>query len=311
MKKITLVTAAAVAALAAQAQYNVSPSTATVLEKGPLATLDYVTLSEGAIAEFEKAGVKVNYIGPDAEAGRNLWYWDNTFVPGDESMPRVDMEEGGYISVEVSGAAAWSGAGVAIDAPGIDISHFDDNTIFHIGYMTPSGNGPASVALILLDNTAGGSKPAKVALGDPFNDNGAVYPAIGAKINDEWQGVELSLGTLKKIYPAFDLQGKSAWNGNLFCWLGGAVKGQTMAFDAVYFYNTGENGLDAVNVANKGQFVVTSKTVNVAGGNGIVLYNIAGQAVRSTEGTTLGLNGLGKGIYVAKSGKEARKIVIR
>ncbi len=309
MKKFTLIAAAVMTAVAAQAQYTVNPSTAEVI-KGGVSSVDYIILSEGAIAEFQKAGAKMNYVGPSPDEGRNLWYWAG-FAPADESYPRVDQEEGGYASVEVTGDAGWSGAGFAIDNPGVNLSHMDDNTIFHLGYMSPTGNAPASIAVIVLDGGDFGSKPAKFALGEAFNDNGTIFPAVGPKANDEWQGIEISLANLKKLWPDFSLNNKAAWQGNIMSWLGGNVKGQTMAFDAAYFYNRGsEAGVDTVE-GEAAEFVVTANTVNVAGANGISLYNIAGQLVKATEGTTLGLDNLAKGVYVAKAANKTRKIVVR
>ena len=56
---------------------------------------------------------------------------------------------------------------------------------------------------------------------------------------------------------------------------------------------------------------MTANTVNVAGANGIELYNLGGQLVKKTAGTTLGLSNLAKGVYVAKSGNQAKKIVVK
>ena len=316
MKKFTLFAAAACMAMAANAQYTCDPGAENVLAKKPT-SVDYIILSEEAIAAFQGAGAKMQYVGPDANEGRNLWYWDNTFNPGSDAYPRVDFDNGGYTSLEV-GNAGWSGAGFAIDGPlnsafpGVNLSHFNDDTMFHIAYMSPTNNGPASVALILLDDGANGSQPAKVALGDAFNDNGAIFPAIGPKLGDDWQGVEISLGTLKKLWPLFDLKNKAAWGGNIMSFLGGGVAGQTFAFDALYFYNTNEEGgLNEVGVNSNVEFIVTNNTVNVAGANGIVLYNIAGAAVKSTEGTTLGINGLPAGVYVAKAAGKTCKVVVK
>lgn len=313
MKKFTLIAAAVMTAVAAQAQYTVNPSTEEVI-KGGVSTVDYIVLSDGAIADFQKAGAKMNYVGPSPEEGRNLWYWESgtgnfTFAPGDESYPRVDMEEGGYISVAVT-SFGWSGAGLNVAADnGIDVSNLDENSMFHIAYMTPTNNGPASIAVILFDGT--GSAPAKFAIGDAFNDNGTIFPSVGPKINDDWQGVEISLGNLKKLWPTFDLQNKSKWDGNLFSWLGGGVQGQTMAFDAVYFYNrASEAGIDAVE-GEAVDFVVTANTVNVMGANGIRLYNLAGQLVKATEGSTLGIDNLAKGVYVAQAAGKTSKIVVK
>lgn len=307
MKHVTLLALAGVMALGAQAQYNVNPSTAEVVKSG-VKSVDYITLSEGAINELKAAGATINYVGPDADNGRNLWYWENTFAAGDESYPRVDLEEGGYISVVV-GTVGWSGAGVAVDN-GLNFSNFNENTHFHMAYMTPTGNGPASVAVILLDGTDKGSTPAKFALGDAFNDNGAIFPAVAAKINDDWQGLDITLGDLKKLWPTFDLQNKADWTGNLFSWLGGGVTGQTMAFDAIYFYNGEGSGVEGV-VADDIDFIVTDKTINVCGSKGIELYDMAGRLVKKTAGTVLGMQDLGKGVYVARCAGKVKKIMVR
>lgn len=306
MKHFTLLALTGIMALGAQAQYNCNPSTADVVKAGAK-SIDYITLSEGAIQEFEAAGAKLTYVGPDADNGRNLWYWENTFAPGDESYPRVDFEEGGYISVVV-GTVGWSGAGVAVDN-GLDFSNFNDATHFHMAYMTPTGNGPASVAVILLDGGDKGSAPAKFALGTAFDDNGAIFPTIGATISDDWQGLDVTLGDLKKIWPSFDLQNKSSWTGNLFSWLGGGVTGQTMAFDAIYFYNTGDSGVEGVD-AEGVDFIVTDRTVNVCGAMGIELFDMAGRLVKKSSGSVLGIQDLGQGVYVARAAGKVKKIMV-
>lgn len=312
MRKLILFSGMALVASAAFAQYNVDPSTSVVVKENPK-TVNYITMSEGAVADFKAAGAQVTYIGPDADQGRNLWYWDQTFLAGDESYPRVDMEEGGYISVVVSNIG-WSGAGVAVSLDGfagISTEDFNENTRFHLAYMTPSGNGPASIAIILCDGDLTGSAPAKVALGDPFNDNGAIFPSIGAKINDDWQGVDISFADLKKLYPSFNVVNSKAWGGNIMSWLGGGIEGQTMAFDAVYFYNTKESGIGEVVAQDASDFVVSANAINVNNGNGITLYNLAGQAVKSTNGCTLGLGNVQSGIYLARSGNATVKVVVR
>lgn len=318
MKKFTLIAASAVMALGASAQYTCEPGVAPVVAKKPV-NVDYIILSEEAIASLQGAGAKMQYIGPSPDEGRNLWYW-NGFNAGSDAYPRVDLDEGGYTSVEVNGNDGWSGAGFNIlcpeskdsKGPGVDLSHINDNTIFHMAYFTPTNNAPASIAVILLDGDVAGSAPAKFALGDAFNDNGAVFPAIGPKAGDDWQGLEISLGQLKKLWPAMNFVPSTAWGGNIMSFLGGAVVGQTFAFDAVYFYTpAGEGSINEVNANSNVEFIVTANTVNVAGANGIVLYNMAGAVVKSTEGTTLGINGLPAGVYVAKSAGKTCKVVVK
>lgn len=311
MKKFTLLAVSGLMAMAAQAQFNADPATSEVIKKG-VSTLDYIVLSDQAVADVEKAGARVSYIGPDAAAGRNLYVWENTFAGTDNFNPRVDMYEGEAISLMV-GNVGWSGAGFNIGAdnlPGVNLAHLNENTMFHLAYMCPNGNAPQSIAFILFDGD--GSAPAKIAVGDSFVDNGATFPTIGAKANDDWQGIDISLGNLKKYWPTFDLQNKANWTGNILSFLAGGVAGQTLALDAIYFYNTGsEDSIQEINGASAVNFVVTGNTVNVIGGNGIELYNVSGSLVKSTEGTTLGISNLPKGVYVAKSGNKAQKIAVK
>ena len=208
MKKITLIAAGSLVALAAQAQYTVNPSTSVVLDKGPK-SVEFLVLSDAAQAEFKAKGASVSNWGPD-DVNRFLYIWENTMVAGDGTYPAVDFEEVTYPSLVV-GSVGWSGAGYFIASE--NTTMLNDNTRFHCAYMSPNGNPPASIALIIGDgkNAEGGSivsSPAKVALGAAFNDGGAIYPSIGPALNDDWQGVDISFADLKKFYPSFDFKGR-------------------------------------------------------------------------------------------------------
>lgn len=305
MKKVLLLSSAACLAMAASAQYSINPSTSVVAKQNPK-TVEYLVLSDGGVAELEKAGATCTYIGPDDET-RFMYIWENTFSPGDGSYPAVDMEEGTYLSLVVNNVG-WSGAGYFVTS--INTEMMNDDTRFHAAYMSPNGNAPASVALIVGDGDNEGSSPAKFAVGTAFNDGGAVYPAVGPGLNDDWQGIDLSFADLKKLYPSFNFVASKDWKGNILSMLAGGVEGQGIALDAVYFYNTGDSS-GIIGVADDAEFVVTGKTVNVNNGKGIVLYNLAGQAIKTTDGCTLGLNSLTPGVYVARSGNKAVKVNVR
>lgn len=311
MKKFTLIAAAAMTAVAASAQYTVDPGVSNVIKEGSKYDLAYLVISDDALAAFEKTGGKTTNVAPD-DVTRFFYIWEGTFLAGDGSMPRVDMEEGDYLSLEI-GNVGWSGAGYNINkGAGVDLSNFSDATRFHCAYMSPTNNAPVSVALTIMDGDADGSAAAKMSLGDPFNDNGTTFPVIGPKMTDDWQGVDISFADLKKLWPAFNLAGLNAWTGNIVSILGGGVAGQTIAFDAVYFYSpAAEGGINEVSADNGVFFVVTENSINVNGGQGITLYNIAGQSVKATSGSVLGINNLPAGIYVAKSGNQARKVVVK
>lgn len=310
MKKFTLAAATAMMALGASAQYTVNPGVDAVLKDGAKYDIAYLVISDNALEKFTSAGGKATNLAPD-DVTRFFYIWDGTFLAGDGSMPRVDMEEGDYLSLTV-GTVGWSGGGYNIAKDhGEDISNFSDATRFHIAYMSPTNNGPASTALILFDGDPEGNSPAKIAVGDSFNDNGAIYPTVGPKMTDEWQGVDISFADIKKLYPTFNLAGLDSWSGNVVSILGGGVNGQTIAFDAMYFYTPAAEGSIHEVGAEATDFIVTENTINAVGSNGIVLYNLAGQTVKATAGTVLGINNLPAGVYIAKSGNKARKVVVK
>ena len=306
MKKFTLFALMAAAAMTASAQYTVDPTAETVLKGGKVTSVQYIALDEASVNAFTQQGAKVESAAPN-EDNRNLWVWDYTFTSGDSSYPGVGMHFEGYASFTV-GTVGWSGAGYNIAAPGLDTSTWNDETHFHLAYMSP-GTPCTSVAIIIADGENDcGSIPAKFSLGTAFVDNGSVFPAIAPAANDDWQGIDITFGDLKKMWPMFDYKAISNWTGNLMSFLCGGITGQTIAFDAVYFYNhAGSGGVEAVETEN--DWVITANTINVNGAQGIELYNLAGQKVKATEGSTLGISNLNSGVYVARCGNQVRKIV--
>lgn len=315
MKKIFTLALIAGAIATASAQYTVDPSTSVVINKGGFNFVDYLVLSDAAVADFEKAGAAVTYYGPNGEA-QNLWIWDNTFV-GIQGGPRVDMEEGDATCLEV-GNIGWSGAGFNVEGEGVNTLKYDANTRLHIAYQTPTGNAPASIAFIILDGKALDSTgltditsaPAKVAVGAPYEDNGAVYPAVGPAATDEWQAIDITLGDLKKLYPGFNLVRDEYWTGNVLSFLAGTVPGKTLALDAIYFYGISADGAGVEGVEADAEFVLGNQTINstVAG---IEVYDLQGRTVKATASTVLGIDTLAPGVYVAKSGAKTVKFVVK
>lgn len=308
MKKATLLVAMTMVAAAASAQYSVNPGAATVLDAGKVSTLGYVALDLTTIAKFQQQGADIIEYGPN-DMTRFLYYWEETFVPGDGSYPGVDDQFDGYASLVVSDKG-WSGAGYNINkGAGVNTSWWNDKTRFHLAYMAP-GTAPASVAFIIAEGDLAGSSAAKVAIGNAFNDNGAIFPTIGPAAKDDWQGIDISFGDLRKLYPTFTYVASAEWTGNILDVLAGGVTGQTIALDAIYFYQPA--GTDGVAEAEaEAGFVVTGRTVSVMNAAGIELYDMSGKLVKKTAGTTLGLDNLTSGVYVAKAGDAVRKIAIR
>ena len=310
MKKFTLFAAFAALAVSASAQYTCeTPYANQSVVAGETQTFDVILGAEDVLTGLQGAGQKVNDWRVN-DVDRFLYVWDNTFVGGDGSYPGVgysDMQFDGYSSLNV-GTVGWSGAGFFFsEAAATNTMHWNENTKFHIAVRT-SATAPASVALIIADGDNEGSSPAKVALGESFNDGGAIYPTIGPKLSDEWVGIDISFADLKKFYPTFAWVNTEAWQGNMVSLLGGGVEGQNISLDCMYFHtSTGDNAVGTV--ADDAQWVISRNTVNVANGNGIELYDLSGRIIKSTTGSTLGISELGNGIFVVKSGNSVQKIM--
>lgn len=310
MKKFTLIAAMAALAASASAQYTTAePYADQSVVAGETQTFDVILGAEDVLTGLQNAGQKVNDWRVD-DTTRFLYVWDGTFVGGDGSYPGVgynDMQFDGYSSLNVSNVG-WSGAGFFVSEEAkANTMHWNENTKFHIATRT-STTAPASVALIISDCDLGGG-PAKVALGDSFNDGGAIYPTIGPKLSDEWVGIDISFTDLKKFYPTFQWVNAEAWKGNIVSILGGGVEGQNISMDCMYFHTPAgiEGGIGTAE--GDAQFVITSNTVNVAGANGIELYDLSGRLIKSVNGSTLGISDLRNGAFIVKSGNSVKKIM--
>ncbi len=283
MKKFTLVAALAAVALGANAQYTCDPSLKTVLDGGKVADVQYIALDEASLQSFENQGATVTNFGPNGD-NQNLWVWSDTFTAGDGSYPGVDDQLDGYVSLVVA-SVGWSGAGYNVTDPGVDTSKWNDNTHFHLAYYSPA-TACTSVALIIGDQD-GVNTPARVALGTAFSDNGVNYPAIAPASNDDWQGIDLTFAQLKKLCPSFSYSNTTAWAGNIMSFLCGAVTGQTIAFDAVYFYNYEVDGITDITADN-----------NAA----VEYFNLQGVRVNGD---------MTPGLYIRRQGNEVSKVVVK
>lgn len=309
MKKITLLAGMAMVAGMASAQYTVNPTVNTVLDNTKVSTLYPIAVDETSVKAFEAQGATVVPMGPDG-IDRNLWVWDDTFIGGDASYPGVGDHFDGYASFVV-GSAGWSGAGYNISGAGANTTSWNDNTRFHIAYMSPGTVCP-SIALTIADGEGDcGSIPAKVTLGTAFNDNGTTFPSIAPVATDDWQGADIDFATLKKLWPAFSYKAIDAWKGNILAFLGGGVTGQTLAFDAVYFYTPASEGAVDGIAADNAAWVVTRNTVNCSGAEAVALYDLSGKLVKEAAGSVLGLNGVEAGLYIARAGKAAIKVLVK
>lgn len=312
MKKFTLFAAFAALAVSASAQYTTNtPYADQSVVAGQTQVFDLMLAAEDVFTGLQAAGQKTNDWRPTGDSGvRPLYIWDGTFTGGDGSEPGVgynDMQFDGYSSFNVTNVG-WSGGGFFFDAEAeASTEHWSDQTKFHISYRTAT-TAPASVAFVIADGDATGSSPAKVAVGDAFVDGGAIYPTVGPKLTDEWQGLDISFADLKKVYPSFNYVKMPNWQGNMVSFLGGGVEGTNISMDCMYFHTpSADNAVGSV--ADDAQFVVTRNTINVSNGNGIELYDLSGRLIKSSNGSVLGISDLGSGLFVAKSGNSVVKVM--
>lgn len=325
MKKIYMAVALAACALGASAQYTAeSPYMEPTVANGKI--FDLVIANEGCVDGLKAAGKTVNDMRVNEET-RFLYVWDNTFIGADASFPGVgynDMQFDGFPAFSV-GTVGWSGAGFCLVKPGDttpagykggNTSHWNDNTRFHLAYCTP-GTAPESIGLVignkdpmtgagLSEDQVAGNTPAKIALGNPFNDNGEIYPAVGPAATADWQAIDISFSDIKKIFPGFAYQKVDDWTGNIVAVLGGATTGRALAIDCCYFYTPGgDSAVEGVEADN--ELFIGNSCVSSAQ-NGIEIYGANGMLVAKTAGNALAIDGLAKGIYVVKAGNIVKKI---
>lgn len=290
MKKITLFAAMAAVAMSANAQFTVADgSIEAALKDIPKATIDYVILDEAKAEVLGKdANYTVNNIGPD-DATRFLYIWPagDSFVAGDANEPGVDGGTG-YTSLNVANLG-WCGAGFNINkGAGINLSHINDNTIFHMSYR--SGAGKITSMYVTTFNDGGNN----VSIGDTYESN----PVVGPAPSEEWTTVQMTIGDLKKLKGTYNPNAgdegstMAAWTGNIFAFGGaadlGTPAGANICFDGIYFITPGE-GQNAI------------ENITVDGNEAAVYYNLQGQRVANpTAGQ----------FYIVKAGNDVKKVVL-
>lgn len=213
MKKVTFVAAMIAASVAAQAQYTAeTPYLEPIANNAANSVFDVVILNETCVNKLTDLGKKVNSIGPDDQT-RWLYVWDGTFVAGKPTNPGPgwnadEMNFEGYTSLTVANVG-WSGAGFNANkgTEGINLSHMTGETRLHMALCT-SSTSPASVGFTLFDKDEF-NKPAHFCVGDVWAGDEGSYPVIGPKLSDEWYAVDVKLSDLKKLWPAFDIEGNA------------------------------------------------------------------------------------------------------
>lgn len=310
MKNLTLLAALAVCGFgAANAQYVVNPGLDQTTAVG--SKYDVILLNDASIESLTNSGKTVQDLRVD-DTNRFLYIWDNTFEAGDGSYPGVDMQMDGYTSLNVTNVG-WSGAGFCLVGTAGDFKHFTDETHFHVGLRTTTGLN--SLALIIGDGYKFSDNndkwtPAKISVGaEAFVDSGATFPLVGNFAADgDWIGIDITLGQLKKLWPAFSYDAEE-FGGNIVSFLAGGVSGKNICFDAMYFYTPADGSVEGI--AADADIVVTDRTINAAGANEIALYNLAGQIVKKANTSVMGVEDVAAGAYIVKAGNAVKKVVLK
>lgn len=283
MKKFTLVAAAAAVVLGANAgEYNVDPTAKTVIDGGEVAHVYPILLDPASTDAFVAAGAEITSLASDdVNIFVDVWAAGETLAGGANTLPGVGDHFEGYLSFDVVAPEGWAGGGYRI-ANAIDLSKFNADTRFHCAYAT-CGTAPASLLVTILDN-------GKFVLGPAVDDNGTVVASAGDAITDDWQAIDISLGDLKKLFPAFDYSDLSAFKGYEFSFAPSpAVPGNNFCFDSVYFYNRTE--------ATEGVADIVAAEAEAAP----VYYNL--QGVRVANPTN--------GAYIKVCGNKAEKVLVK
>jgi len=267
MKKILLLAAFAVASLGLSAADGVT-ITPSLGDDGETPSFSFsssndyylIYLGEETKGSYGADVPEANYIyiGPDADNGRNLWVWSDTFTAPTTDGVNSFGVPGEYMAWEV-GSVGWSGLGYNIAAANpIDVSGVKENYTFHFAVKSTSTE---TFDFEIID---GNGHEAHIVLGKSAYEG---HAAVGDFERDgEWYNVDVPLSYLADQFE-FDLSTATSYaDVNYFVLLAGGVKGTRVDYDAVMYY--GPHSASAINAATAGEKATTGKT-----------YNLCGQAV--------------------------------
>lgn len=255
MKKITLLAASCLMALAAAAQTSyVTP--ATDLKSGDRTfdfdgTTNYVILyaSEDEVDALGKNKILKNESPTDLDGSRPIYIWNNTYTGG-EGEGFNSFGGSGYMSFVV-GTEGWSGLGhcgvvdAAKELDGFDLSMLKSGKWYLHMAMKDGGSIHATHNIGVGPEASG-----CFALGETKTD--AKYELIGDFERDgEWYNIDIPVDVLVDL--GFDLtKCTDKYAGNVLTFLSGGATGAQLNYDAVFFYQkvAGATGIDQVKADN-------------------------------------------------------------
>lgn len=227
MKKILLSLAAGLVSMAGMAQVSVTPAADNPFNFSAGKSYVCIYLGDETRGEVGMADDSYIYFGPDADNGRNLWSWDQTFEFPETADVNSFFIPGEYMSVRV--ASTWSGLGYAIAAENpVNLSFIDSNWGFHFAVRTQY-EGPIAFKI-----TDGKGTEAAIVLGNaPYENDPAVanFPR-----DNEWYNIDVPMSWLEDQFE-FTFDGDTRYaDKNYFVVLGGGVEGTIIDYDAVFFH---------------------------------------------------------------------------
>jgi len=246
--------------------------------------------------------------------------WESTLVGNDATLnanAALGDYNGGYIDWSVSPTATnWSGGGFCLDPPAGDPTQIDftgmglhgGNYRFHLD-IRKSNPQTAQINLYGMGGSNNGETGASFQVGDPNGAQQYSGPNLTPNfVVNEWQVIDIPVSDLH----ALGWDNLQPFIGNFFTFLPGSSTGQNLAFDAIFFYEPTNSGINGVNANKQLNVVVTDKTVNVLNAKGpIDVYNLAGVKVKTYAQPVFGVDEVSKGAYIIKSGSAVAKVIIR
>lgn len=267
MKKFLLSAAFVVATLGSYAADGIT-ITPAIGDDGETPTFSFSAANDYYViylGEETKASYAANvpdanyiYIGPDADNGRNLWVWSDTFTSPTTDGVNSFGVPGEYMAWQV-GSVGWSGLGYNIAAANpINLSGVGSNYTFHFAVKSTSTE---TFDFEIID---GNKHEAHIVLGQSAYEG---HAAVGDFTRDgEWYNVDVPMSYLADQFE-FDLSdAKSYGDVNYFVLLAGGVQGTRVDYDAVMYYGT--HVADGINAATVAGEATNAQT-----------YNLSGQAV--------------------------------
>lgn len=231
---------------------------------------------------------QITDIGPD-DVTRFLYTWSGTFSAVTASGNNSFGVPGAYQAWKVTDQG-WSGLGYYIDAKGpVDLSGINSEYTLHFAVKSTSSE---TIEFYVVD---GNGTTAYLPLGSASFEGHA--PVGDFERDGEWYNVDVPVSYL--VRQGLDYRTATAFTGNLFCLLAGGVSGTEVAYDAIFFHGPAK--------AEDGIRAIDSQEASPEGP--IAVYNLQGARIASFSSASE--ISLSKGIYILRSNKGSRKVVIR